>query len=173
MKCPFCADLDNKVIDSRLGKDGLSIRRRRECLSCGRRFTTYERVEEIQPLVVKKDGRREPFDRDKIREGMLKATQKRPVSVETIDEFIDSLERHFQEANQKEIPTTEVGERVIRALHAMDEVAYVRFASVYRQFKDLDDFVRELKDMLTSRGNSEAELALDELGRGGESKTKP
>lgn len=173
MKCPFCADLDNKVIDSRLGKDGLSIRRRRECLSCGRRFTTYERVEEIQPLVVKKDGRREPFDRDKIREGMLKATQKRPVSVETIDGFIDSLERHFQEANQKEIPSTEVGERVIRALHAMDEVAYVRFASVYRQFKDLDDFVRELKDMLASRGNSEAGLALDELGRGSGSKTKP
>lgn len=165
MKCPFCSDLDNKVIDSRLGKDSLSIRRRRECLVCGRRFTTYERVEEIQPWVVKKDGRREPFDRDKIREGMLKATQKRPVSVEAIDEFIDALERHFQESNQKEIPSTEIGERVIAALHSLDEVAYVRFASVYRQFKDLEDFVRELKELLASRGQAGAESALDELGR--------
>lgn len=165
MKCPFCTELENKVIDSRLGKDGLSIRRRRECLACRHRFTTYERVEEIQPLVVKKDGGREAFDRDKIREGMLKATQKRPVSVEAIDEFIDSLERHFQETNQKEIPSEEIGERVMAALHNMDDVAYVRFASVYRQFKDLDDFVRELKDLLVSRGEPEDRRALDELGR--------
>lgn len=166
MKCPFCIELENKVIDSRLGKDGLSIRRRRECLACGRRFTTYERVEEIQPLLIKKDGRREPFDREKIREGMLKATQKRPVSVEAIDDFIDSLERHFQETNQKEIPSTEVGERVINFLKEMDEVAYVRFASVYRQFKSLDDFVRELKEMLASRGGEpRADKVLDELGR--------
>jgi len=157
--------MENKVIDSRLGKDGLSIRRRRECLECGHRFTTYERVEEIQPLVVKKDGRREPFDRDKIREGMLKATQKRPVSVEVIDNFIDSLERQFQEANQKEIPSKEVGERVIDALRSMDEVAYVRFASVYRQFKDLDDFVTELKQLLINKGEPAAKQALDELGR--------
>jgi transcriptional repressor NrdR len=120
-------------------------------------------VEEVQPLVVKKDGRREPFDRDKIREGMLKATQKRPVSVESIDHFIDSMERHFQEANQREIATTEIGERVIAALHELDEVAYVRFASVYRQFKDLDDFVRELKDLLSVRNGAEG--ALEELGR--------
>jgi transcriptional repressor NrdR len=166
MKCPFCSDLENKVIDSRLGKDGLSIRRRRECLSCARRFTTYERVEEIQPLVIKKDGRREPFDREKIRDGMLKATQKRPVSVEDIDDFLDSLERFFQETNQKEIPSTEVGERVIAALKEMDEVAYVRFASVYRQFKDLDDFVRELKVMLNSREDEpRAKSVLDELSR--------
>ena len=164
MKCPFCADLENKVIDSRLGKDGLSIRRRRECLACERRFTTYERVEEIQPLLIKKDGRREPFDREKIREGMLKATQKRPVSVEAIDDFIDSLERYFQETNQKEIPSSEVGERVIAALKEMDEVAYVRFASVYRQFKDLDDFVRELKEMLDTRGPQQASRVLEELG---------
>ena len=170
MKCPFCADLENKVIDSRLGKDGLSIRRRRECLVCERRFTTYERVEEIQPLLVKKDGRREPFDREKIREGMLKATQKRPVSVETIDDFIDSLERYFQETNQKEIPSSEVGERVIAALKEMDEVAYVRFASVYRQFKDLDDFVRELKEMLVTRGAQQASRVLDELGQSGSKK---
>jgi transcriptional repressor NrdR len=170
MKCPFCADLENKVIDSRLGKDGLSIRRRRECLVCERRFTTYERVEEIQPLLVKKDGRREPFDREKIREGMLKATQKRPVSVETIDDFIDSLERYSQETNQKEIPSSEVGERVIAALKEMDEVAYVRFASVYRQFEDLDDFVRELKEMLVTRGAQQASRVLDELGQSGSKK---
>ena len=165
MKCPFCSKLDNKVIDSRLGKDGLSIRRRRECLACSRRFTTYERVEEIQPLVVKKDGRREPWDREKIRQGMLKATQKRPVSVDVIDDFLDSLERHFQETNQKEIPSSEVGERVITALKDMDEVAYVRFASVYRQFKDLDDFVRELKEMLSDRPEPNARKVLEELSR--------
>ena len=167
MRCPFCAELENKVIDSRLGKDGLSIRRRRECLNCNRRFTTYERVEEIQPLVVKKDGRREPFDREKIREGMLKATQKRPVSVDDIDDFLDSLERHFQETNQKEIPSSEIGERVIVALKTMDEIAYVRFASVYRQFKDLDDFVKELKELLATRGESGNEPILEEIGRSG------
>jgi transcriptional repressor NrdR len=163
MKCPFCSELENKVIDSRLGKDGLSIRRRRECISCGRRFTTYERVEEIQPMVIKKDGRREPFEREKIRDGMLKATQKRPVSVDDIDDFVENLERHFQETNQKEIPSDEIGERVILALKKIDEVAYVRFASVYRQFKDLDDFVRELKDLLASKESASG--FLEELGR--------
>lgn len=163
MKCPFCSEMENKVIDSRLGKDGLSIRRRRECLACGRRFTTYERVEEIQPMVVKKDGRREPFDREKIRDGMIKATQKRPVSVQDIDDFIDQLERFFQETNQKEIPTAEIGEQVIKALKEMDKVAYVRFASVYRQFKDLDDFVHELKDMLSTRDGEDARKVLEEL----------
>lgn len=163
MKCPFCADLDNKVIDSRLSKDGLSIRRRRECLKCGRRFTTYERVEESQLLVVKKDGRREAFDREKIRSGMLKATQKRPISVEAIDAFIDSLERSFQEANLKEIPASQIGERVIAELYKLDKVAYVRFASVYRPFKDLEDFVRELRDLLESRGERGADSLLDAL----------
>jgi len=163
MKCPFCADLDNKVIDSRLSKDGISIRRRRECLKCGRRFTTYERVEESQLLVIKKDGRREPFDREKIRSGMLKATQKRPVSVEAIDAFIDSMERSFQEANLKEIPASRIGEQVMAELHGLDEVAYVRFASVYRQFKDLEDFVRELKDLLESRRERGADFPLDAL----------
>lgn len=172
MKCPYCGDVDNRVIDSRLGRDGLSIRRRRECVKCERRFTTYERVEEIQPLVIKKDGRREPFDREKIREGMLKATQKRPVSVESIDEFIDSLERSFQEANQKEIPSSEIGEQVVAKLKELDEVAYVRFASVYRQFKDLDDFVRELKELLAARGEGQAGRALDELGRRPGSKSR-
>lgn len=165
MKCPFCAELDNKVIDSRLSKDGLSIRRRRECLDCQRRFTTYERVEEVQPLVIKKDGRREPFDRDKIRTGLLKATQKRPISVELIDGFIDQMEREFQETNQKEIIASDIGEMVMKKLHELDEVAYVRFASVYRQFKDLDDFVRELKELLQARGEHAMGKALDELGR--------
>ncbi|MGL4208858.1 MAG: transcriptional regulator NrdR [Candidatus Adiutrix sp.] len=147
MKCPFCGDLDNKVIDSRLGKDALSIRRRRECLKCERRFTTYEKVEEITPLLVKKDGRREAFNRDKVRAGILKATQKRPVSVELIDNFIDQLERQFQDANLKEIPAWEVGEKIISFLKEADPVAYVRFASVYRQFTTLDDFNRELKQL--------------------------
>ncbi|MDR1922119.1 MAG: transcriptional regulator NrdR [Candidatus Adiutrix sp.] len=147
MKCPFCGDLNNKVIDSRLGKDALSIRRRRECLKCERRFTTYEKVEELTPLLIKKDGRREPFDRDKARSGILKATQKRPVSVELIDNFIDQLERQFHDANLKEIPAWEVGEKIIDFLKRTDPVAYVRFASVYRQFTTLDDFDRELKEL--------------------------
>jgi len=148
MKCPFCEDLYNKVIDSRLGKDALSIRRRRECLKCGRRFTTYEKVEEQIPLLIKKDGRREAFNREKIRAGILKATEKRPVSVELVDAFIEKLERQFQEANLKEIPAREVGERVIEFLKESDPVAYVRFASVYRQFTNLEDFDRELKELL-------------------------
>jgi transcriptional repressor NrdR len=150
MKCPFCTELENKVIDSRLSKDGLSIRRRRECLACQRRFTTYERVEEIQPLVIKSDSRREAFDRGKIRSGMVKATQKRPISIEIIDEFVDSLERRFQETNQKEIPSSEIGEQVMAKLYELDKVAYVRFASVYKPFKDLDDFVSELRELLDS-----------------------
>ena len=148
MKCPFCGDLYNKVIDSRLGKDALSIRRRRECIECGRRFTTYEKVEEQIPLLIKKDGRREAFSREKIRIGILKATEKRPVSVELVDAFIEKLERQFQEANLKEIPAREVGERVIEFLKEADPVAYVRFASVYRQFATLGDFDRELKELL-------------------------
>ena len=152
MKCPFCGILDNKVIDSRLGKDALSIRRRRECIKCGRRFTTYEKVEEQIPLLIKKDGRREAFNREKIRVGILKATQKRPVSVELVDSFIEKLERQFQEANLKEIPAREVGERVIEFLKEADPVAYVRFASVYRQFTTLGDFDRELKELLPVLG---------------------
>lgn len=148
MKCPFCGDLNNKVIDSRLGKDALSIRRRRECFMCERRFTTYEKVEEQIPLLIKKDGRREAFNRDKVRNGILKATEKRPVSVELIDSFIEKLERQFQEANVKEMPAREVGEKVIDFLRGVDPVAYVRFASVYRSFTSLDDFNRELKELL-------------------------
>lgn len=151
MKCPFCSDLENKVIDSRLSKDGLHIRRRRECLGCAHRFTTYERLEKMQLMVIKKDGRREAFDREKIREGMKKAIKKRPVAAEAIEEFIDGLENYFQENYRKEISSLEIGERVISALRSMDDVAYVRFASVYRQFKELDDFSRELNTLLAAR----------------------
>jgi transcriptional repressor NrdR len=151
MKCPYCSVLDNKVIDSRLSKDGRTIRRRRECLKCERRFTTYERLDEILPMVVKKDGRREPFNRDKIIEGIKKSCQKRPVSVTKIEEFVDSLEVYFQELGKKEIESKEVGERVIQSLKDWDEVAYVRFASVYRQFKDISEFMSELEEILRAR----------------------
>jgi transcriptional repressor NrdR len=155
MKCPYCSVLDNKVIDSRLSKDGRTIRRRRECLKCERRFTTYERLDEILPMVVKKDGRREPFNRDKIIEGIKKSCQKRPVSVTRIEEFVDSLEVYFQELGKKEIESKEVGERVIQSLKDWDEVAYVRFASVYRQFKDISEFMSELEEILRSRKDFE------------------
>jgi transcriptional repressor NrdR len=155
MKCPYCNKIDNKVIDSRLSKNGRTIRRRRECLDCGRRFTTYERLEEILPMVIKKDGRRETFNRDKIIEGIKKSCQKRPVSVTKIEEFVDSLEVYFQELGKKEIESKEVGERVISSLKDWDEVAYVRFASVYRQFKDINEFMAELEDILKSRREKE------------------
>ncbi|MDR2946151.1 MAG: transcriptional regulator NrdR [Candidatus Adiutrix sp.] len=155
MKCPFCGDLNNKVIDSRLGKDALSIRRRRECFKCERRFTTYEKVEEQIPLLIKKDGRREAFNRDKVRSGILKATEKRPVSVEVVDSFLEKLERQFQEANIKEIPSREVGEKIIEFLKEVDPVAYVRFASVYRSFTTLDDFDRELKELSPAPGHAD------------------
>jgi transcriptional repressor NrdR len=151
MKCPYCTKVDNKVIDSRMSKDGRTIRRRRECLKCTRRFTTYERLEEILPMVVKKDGRRESFSRDKIIEGIKKSCQKRPVSVTMIEEFVDSLEVYFQELGKKEVESKEIGERVINNLKDWDEVAYVRFASVYRQFKDINEFMAELEDILKSR----------------------
>jgi transcriptional repressor NrdR len=151
MKCPYCSTLDNKVIDSRLSKDGRTIRRRRECLKCERRFTTYERLDELLPMVVKKDGRREPFNREKIIEGIKKSCQKRPVSMTQIEEFVDSMEIYLQELGKKEIDSKEIGERVIQSLKDWDEVAYVRFASVYRQFKDINEFMSELEDILRTR----------------------
>ena len=151
MKCPYCTKIDNKVIDSRLSKDGRTIRRRRECLACKRRFTTYEKLEEVLPMVVKKDGRREPFNRGKIIEGINKACQKRPVSITRIEEFVDSLELYFHELGKKEVDSKEVGERVINSLKEWDEVAYVRFASVYRQFRDINEFMTELEGILKSR----------------------
>jgi len=151
MKCPYCSNTDNKVIDSRLSKDGRTIRRRRECLDCERRFTTYERLEEILPMIVKKDGRRESFNREKIIQGVKQSCQKRPVSITRIEEFVDSLEVYFQELGRKEIESKEVGEKVINRLKEWDEVAYVRFASVYRQFKDINEFMSELEDILKTK----------------------
>ncbi|MFH1242134.1 MAG: transcriptional regulator NrdR [Pseudomonadota bacterium] len=151
MKCPYCTKINNKVIDSRLSKDGRNIRRRRECLGCGRRFTTYEKLEDVLPMVVKKDGRREAFDREKIISGIRKACQKRPISMTRIEEFADSLEFYFQEVGTREIDSTEIGERVINVLREWDEVAYVRFASVYRQFKDINEFMTELEEILKAR----------------------
>ncbi len=152
MKCPFCGFADNRVIDSRLGKEGNSIRRRRECLNCDRRFTTYERVEEILPLVVKKDGRRQPFDRFKVIAGMQRACEKRPVPFATIEQIVDQLERQLQESGEREVDSSRIGKAVMDALHEVDEVAYVRFASVYRQFKDINEFMAELKDILAEGG---------------------
>ena len=151
MKCPYCGEIDNKVIDSRLGKDGNVIRRRRECLECSRRFTTYEHIEEIPIMIIKKDGRREVFSRDKIRSGIKKACEKRNISMNVIEDFIDDLERDLRETGEKEIPSTDLGEKIMIKLHEMDDVAYVRFASVYREFKDVNDFVAELKGLLSKQ----------------------
>lgn len=151
MKCPFCGHMENKVVDSRLRREGDVIRRRRECLECGRRFTTHERVEEILPMVIKKDNRREPFDRKKIRDGIVKACQKRGVSMDTIESMVDRIERKFQERMEKEIQSGEIGEEIMLLLHQTDDVAYVRFASVYRSFKDIKDFMDELEEILQSR----------------------
>jgi len=151
MKCPFCGEIDNKVIDSRLSKDSNVIRRRRECLECSRRFTTYEHIEEIPIMIIKKDGRREVFSRDKIRSGIKKACEKRNISMNVIEDFIDDLERDLRETGEKEIPSTDLGEKIMIKLHEMDDVAYVRFASVYREFKDVNDFVSELKGLLSNK----------------------
>ena len=151
MKCPYCGEVDNKVIDSRLSKDGNVIRRRRECIICSRRFTTYEHIEEIPIMIIKKDGRREVFSREKVRSGMKKACEKRDISMNIIEEFIDELERDLRETGEKEIPAAEVGEKIMSRLHELDDVAYVRFASVYREFKDVNDFVDELKSLLSNQ----------------------
>ncbi|MCC6850513.1 MAG: transcriptional repressor NrdR [Deltaproteobacteria bacterium] len=151
MKCPFCRDLENKVIDSRLSKEGDVIRRRRECLQCARRFTTYERAEEAFPLIVKKDGRREPFDRMKIVAGLKRACEKRPVGIEAIEAVVDRIERTLQESGEKELPSSTIGEALMRELHGLDKVAYVRFASVYRSFEDIGEFMEELQTLLKER----------------------
>ena len=151
MKCPFCAHLGDKVVDSRESKEGEVIRRRRECLDCGRRFTSYERIDEIPYMVIKKDGTRERFERQKLVAGLLKACEKRPVSIETIEQVVANLERELQESGEKEVGAAPIGERIMAALQRIDEVAYVRFASVYRSFKDLNEFMSELKDLLATR----------------------
>jgi len=151
VKCPFCHEIEDKVVDSRMAKEGEVIRRRRECLACKRRYTTYERVEESLPVVVKKDGRRESFDRAKILAGLKKACEKRPISVATIEAVADRIEKRVQEMGETEIQSRTIGEEVMRELHQLDQIAYVRFASVYREFKDIDQFMDELKALARER----------------------
>jgi len=151
MQCPMCRAPDSRVVDSRLGKDGDAIRRRRHCEGCGHRFTTYERVELSLPMVVKKDGRRQPFDRAKIVSGLTRACEKRPVSTDTIEALATRLERQIMERGESEITSREIGEAVMGALHELDAVAYVRFASVYRDFRDVHEFMRELEELIATR----------------------
>jgi transcriptional repressor NrdR len=151
VKCPYCAHLGDKVVDSRESKEGEVIRRRREFLECGRRFTSYERIEEIPYMVIKKDGTRERFERQKLVAGLLKACEKRPVSVAAIDAVADRVESMLQERPEKEIPTADIGAFVMEELKHLDKVAYVRFASVYRHFRDIGEFMNELKDLLNAR----------------------
>lgn len=155
MKCPFCQRLENRVVDSRLTKDAAAIRRRRECDGCGRRFTTFETIEDIPLMVIKKDGRRELFNRDKVRAGILRACEKRNIGVEAIEAILDDVERDLREREDKEIPTADIGEKVMTRLRGLDDVAYVRFASVYRAFKDVNDFVAALRNL--SGGEAGAE----------------
>ena len=144
MKCPFCGELEDKVIDSRQSQEGNTIRRRRECVACQRRFTTYERLEEMLPLVLKKDGTRQPFDRQKVLAGLQRACVKRPVTGEMLEEIVSDLERTLQESGEKEVPSTAIGEAILERLRPLDDVAYVRFASVYRDFHDVSEFLQEL-----------------------------
>jgi len=148
LRCPFCQNMDDRVIDSRLSKDGDLIRRRRECSHCRRRFTTYERVEETLPLVIKKDGRRELFERGKILNGLQKACEKRPISVTVLEKLIERIEQRLQESGEREILSREIGELIMLELQNLDEIAYVRFASVYRSFKDVNEFMSEVKELL-------------------------
>jgi len=151
MRCPFCGTIEDKVVDTRPSDGDQVIRRRRECISCGRRFTTYERVDEVLPLVVKKDGRREAFDRAKVLAGLKKACSKRPVPVEVLEQAADKIERSL-EAGDKEIPSSRIGDAVMDALRDIDDVAYVRFASVYRSFRDVNELMNELKSLVDNRG---------------------
>ena len=148
MKCPSCNYKETKVIDSRLSGEGNSVRRRRECLKCQHRFTTYEFVEQVPLMVIKRDGRRQPFDRKRIIAGLLKACEKRPVSIDTIEDLVNEVERYVQKNFDREVHTQDIGEIMMEKLARLDEVAYVRFASVYRQFRDVNQFMQELKGML-------------------------
>jgi len=152
MKCPYCGYDEDKVIDSRSSAEGHSVRRRRECLKCEKRFTTYEYIEQIPLLVVKKDSKRESFDRNKILSGIIKACEKRPISIEKIEDTVSSVERIIMRKYEKEVPSAVIGEIIMEKLAALDDVAYVRFASVYRQFKDVNQFMKELKDILDKGG---------------------
>lgn len=148
MKCPYCAHLEDKVVDSRESKEGEVIRRRRECLGCGKRFTSYERIDQILHMVVKKDGRREPFDREKVLAGLRRACEKRPVPTKTLESIVDRVEAMVQESPDREVPTVAIGEFLMERLRELDRVAFVRFASVYRDFKDVDQFMATLKGLL-------------------------
>ncbi|MFN3739476.1 MAG: transcriptional regulator NrdR [Thermodesulfovibrionales bacterium] len=148
MRCPFCGNLEDRVIDSRTSKEGDAIRRRRECLACKKRFTSYERVEDVLPLVIKKDGRREPFERNKILNGLKKACEKRPIGIDTLEGIADSIEKRLMNLGVKEIPSSWIGEDVMENLKRLDKVAYVRFASVYRQFKDIDELMKEVYSLM-------------------------
>ena len=156
MRCPFCSHIEDKVVDSREAKDGDSIRRRRECLECGRRFTSYERIDEIPYMVVKKDGTRESFDRNKILAGLLRAAEKRPISTTQLEAIANEAEKNVQDSSDREIPTSDLGKLIMRRLKSLDKVAYVRFASVYLEFEDLSAFMSELKTLLGTRAASEA-----------------
>jgi len=151
MKCPFCAFLEDKVVDSRESKDGDSIRRRRECLACGRRFTSYERIDEIPYMVVKKDGKRESFDRNKILSGLLRACEKRPISAAQLESITNDVEKAVQDTSDRELSTNDVGKIIMKRLKALDKVAYVRFASVYLEFEDVSEFMTELKYLVRAR----------------------
>ena len=151
MKCPFCGDEEDKVVDSRPSQDGKSVRRRRECASCGKRYTTYEYIEDVPLTIVKNDGRREPFDRQKLQRGIELACNKRPVSAKKISALVDEIEEELQNLSKKEVTSKEVGAAVMRRLKELDEVAYVRFASVYHKFKDINEFMNELKSLLGSQ----------------------
>lgn len=151
MRCPFCTHPEDKVIDSRESKEGESIRRRRECLKCARRFTTYERIDEIPYMVVKKDGRREKFDRQKVMQGLVKASEKRPISMGKLAEIIDDVETKLSETPDRELSTVEIGELLMESLKRLDKIAYVRFASVYRDFQDVDAFLREVSDLMKQK----------------------
>ena len=148
MKCPYCQKTNNKVVDSRLSQNGKAIRRRRECLKCRKRFTTYEYIEETPFMVIKKDGRREPFDRNKLLSGVVKACEKRPISMEKLEKLTNAIEQGLQKDFQREVRSKAIGELVMNRLYDLDEVAYVRFASVYRQFRDINQFMKEIKHLL-------------------------
>jgi len=150
MKCPFCSFLEDKVIDSRLSKDQTTIRRRRECLSCGKRFTTFEKIEINLPLIIKRDGRREAYGRGKVELGLKKACEKRPVGIDEIEKIINTIEQELQESGEKEVKSSVIGEKIMQLLKKLDDVAYIRFASVYRQFKDINEFIQELQGMVNN-----------------------
>jgi len=159
MRCPFCSHIEDKVVDSRESKDGDSIRRRRECLGCGRRFTSYERIDEIPYMVVKKDGKREGFDRNKVLAGLFRACEKRPISTGQLETIVDEVEKNVQDSLDRELATTEIGKIIMRRLKAMDKVAYVRFASVYLEFADVSEFMNELKVLVGSKTRSTGPVA--------------